>query len=497
MLPAFGVSSWTVVEWLQLVERELLLFALFWFIVGMVDEMALDAIWLGLRLTNRGSTPCLPPQAGGVPLSGAVAVFIPAWHEDAVIGATIGHMLSVWPQRDYRLYVGCYRNDAATIAAAMLAVGADARVRLVIHDRPGPTTKADCLNRLYQALCDDEARKGQPFATVLLQDAEDMVHPLALSVVDQGLAPSGGAADFVQLPVRPEISPADHVAAGHWVAGHYADEFAESHAKAMVVRDWLGAALPAAGVGCGFSRAMLERVGATRAAMGESGPFAADCLTEDYELGLLISQLGGRSRFLRLRDADGELIATRSYFPDEISASVRQKTRWVHGIALQGWERMGWVGRPVEVWMALRDRRGPLTALVLAAAYALLVIEGLLLFAHMVGAHPRPLASPGLLLLMRVSLWGLVWRAAMRFAFTTREYGLLEGVRAVLRIPVANVITIMAGRRAMMAYIRGLRGERVVWDKTAHHLHPAHRASPHAVQGSRLSPGRPRREFAA
>ena len=31
VLPAFGVSSWTVVEWLQLVERELLLFALFWF----------------------------------------------------------------------------------------------------------------------------------------------------------------------------------------------------------------------------------------------------------------------------------------------------------------------------------------------------------------------------------------------------------------------------------------------------------------------------------
>jgi len=57
VLPAFGVSSWTVVEWLQLVERELLLFALFWFIIGMVDEMALDAIWLGLRITGRASTP--------------------------------------------------------------------------------------------------------------------------------------------------------------------------------------------------------------------------------------------------------------------------------------------------------------------------------------------------------------------------------------------------------------------------------------------------------
>ena len=492
MLPAFGVSSWTVVEWLQLVERELLLFALFWFIIGMVDEMALDAIWLGLRLTGRAGTPRLPApgtSAGAAPLHGSVAVLIPAWHEDEVIGATIAHMLSVWRQRDYRLYIGCYRNDAATVAAAMLAVGADTRVRLVIHDRPGPTTKADCLNRLYLALCADETRSGRRFATVLLQDAEDMVHPLALSVVDQGLAPAswpnGGGADFVQLPVRPELSPADH--GGHWVSGHYADEFAESHAKAMVVRDWRGAALPAAGVGCGFSRAMLERVGATRAAMGESGPFAADSLTEDYELGLLISRFGGRSRFLRLRDAEGNLIATRSYFPDELSTSVRQKTRWVHGIALQGWERLGWVGRPVEVWMALRDRRGPLTALVLAAAYALLVIEGLLVVAHLLGAHPRALPSPGLMLLMRVSLWGLAWRAGMRFAFTAREYGLREGLRAILRIPVANVITIMAGRRAMMAYIRGLGGQRVVWDKTAHHLHPAQRAARGSAQG--LTPG--------
>jgi adsorption protein B len=53
--------------------------------------------------------------------------------------------------------------------------------------------------------------------------------------------------------------------------------------------------------------------------------------------------------------------------------AVRQKTRWIHGIALQSWDRMGWMGRPVDVWMALRDRRGPLVALVLGAAYALLL----------------------------------------------------------------------------------------------------------------------------
>jgi adsorption protein B len=43
----------------------------------------------------------------------------------------------------------------------------------------------------------------------------------------------------------------------------------------------------------------------------------------------------------------------------------------------------------------------------------------------------------------------------------------------VARIPVANVIAIMAGRRALFAYVRTLRGARPRWDKTYHHAHPA------------------------
>ena len=61
----------------------------------------------------------------------------------------------------------------------------------------------------------------------------------------------------------------------------------------------------------------------------------------------------------------------------------------------------------------------------------------------------------------------------MRFSFTAREYGWREGLRAVGRIPVANVVAIMAGRRALAAYIRTLLGARPVWDKTFHHAHPA------------------------
>ncbi|HZU64882.1 MAG TPA: glycosyl transferase family protein, partial [Novosphingobium sp.] len=345
---------------------------------------------------------------------------------------------------------------------AARAAGGDGRVRLVIHDRAGPTTKADCLNRLYRALAQDEARTRRPYRGVLLHDAEDMVHPLALAVIDQALE----TADFVQLPVRPEFPPGPR-----WVSGHYCDEFVESHAKAMVVRSALGAGLPAAGVGCAFSRVMLEKVAHERGAGGN--PFAAECLTEDYELGLLIARLKGRSRFLRLRDGSGQLIGTRSYFPATLPAAVRQKTRWIHGISLQSWERLGWSRGLADIWMALRDRRGPLTALVLTCAYVLMLIEAGMLLASLFVPTPMLRYSPAVLGLMRLGLAGFFWRAAMRFAFSAREYGLVEGCFAVLRIPVANVITIMAGRRAFVAYCRSLRGMRVAWEKTVHINHPA------------------------
>ena len=457
-----GLSQ--LIYWLQLVEHELLLFAAFWFIVGTIDELVVDFAWLWLRITGRAGAPQLARGIEQRPLSGRAAVLVAAWREADVIAEMIAHSCKAWSQQGLRIYVGCYRNDPATLAAAIAGAGADARVRLVVHDRQGPTTKADCLNRLYAALCADEARSGIAFRTVVLQDAEDMVHPAALTVIDRAL----DEAEFIQLPVWPVPQPASP-----WVAGHYTDEFTEAHTKSMVVRDALGAAIPAAGVGCGFSRAALAAVARERSGHGAAAPFAPDSLTEDYELGLLIGRTGGRSRFLRVRDADGELVATRAFFPASLDESVRQKTRWIHGIALQGWERLGWAGRPIDIWMALRDRRGPLTAIVLAAAYSLLVIEAVLAVASVAGWNETAVVSPLLRFMLEFSFASFVWRAVWRFGFTAWEYGIVEGIRAILRIPVANVIAIMAGRRALKAYVRSLSGAEVSWDKTRHRNHPA------------------------
>jgi adsorption protein B len=57
----------------------------------------------------------------------------------------------------------------------MSGAGNDPRIRGVIHENAGPTTKADCLNRLYAALGDDERRYGYRFKSIVLHGSEQVV----------------------------------------------------------------------------------------------------------------------------------------------------------------------------------------------------------------------------------------------------------------------------------------------------------------------------------
>lgn len=448
-------------DWFALLHHELLLFAAVFFFIGAIDEFLVDIAYFILRITGRTRTPRICEAAlARNSLRGRCAMFIPAWREPAVIGATLRHALKVWRDPGLRIYVGCYRGDSATIAAAMAGGGGDPRLRIIIHDVAGPTCKADCLNRLYRALREDESRTAIRSRMVVLHDAEDMVDPAALHLLDAAM----DRAEFVQLPV---IALPD--ARSPWVAGHYSDEFAEAHAKAMVVRDALGAAIPGAGVGCAIDRVMLDRL--DRLHRGH-GPFASGALTEDYELGLLIPALGGHTHFLRSRTRDGRLVATRAYFPARLDAAMRQKARWIHGIALQGWDRLGWSGGIAGIWMQLRDRRGPFAALLLALAYFLILMSGVSIALERFGLIDPPPLSDTLRFLLWANFASLIWRSLIRAAFTAREFGWVEGLRAIPRVVVSNTIAIIAARRAVFAYTRSLFGGSAVWEKTEHVSHP-------------------------
>lgn len=438
--------------------RETALFAATGFLLLGASDLTVDLIWISrtmwrratvYRRHARASADTLPPPTA----PGRLAVFIPAWDEAAVIGTMLRHALATLGGAEFRLYVGCYPNDPATVAAARAV--ADPRLRLVIGPVPGPTTKGDCLNRIWEAMVEDERGEGRRFKAIVLHDAEDVVHPAELRLFDRLTE----RFDLVQLPVVPLLDPN-----ARWIAGHYADEFAESHGKELVVREAIGAGLPSAGVGCAFAREALGRLAGARA-----GPFDGESLTEDYELGLRLRGDGGRAAFVRLPAAKGRAaVATREYFPASLEAAVAQKARWMTGIALAGWDRLGWSGGLAERWMRLRDRQSVLAALLLASGYAALVLWTILtLTQRAIGLAPEPL-SPSLLVLLQINAGLLLWRMTMRFGFVTAAYGWREGMRALPRMLVANAIAMLAARRAVTCYRAARRSGATRWDKTVH-----------------------------
>ncbi|TVV71480.1 glycosyl transferase family protein [Sphingomonas solaris] len=444
-------------------SREVLLFAAVGLLLGGLDDLLVDLIFIARAGWRRMTVYQRHTAATAATLAPAdrpsrLAIFIGAWDESGVIGAMLRAALARLDHADYRIYVGVYPNDPATIAAVR-NVRAHApggwRVRMICGPLAGPTTKAEALNRLWRALLADEARSGVRFKAIVLHDAEDVVHSAELRVFDRLIE----RFDLVQLPVLPLIVPGSR-----WVSGHYCDEFAEAHGKQLVVREAIGAGMPSAGVGCALSRDAVQAM----ADAGGGRPFDDASLTEDYELGLRLADRGGRGIFVRLPSGPRSLVAVRAYFPATIETAVRQKARWMTGIALAGWDRLGWRGGLAERWMRLRDRRALLAAVILAAAYAALLGSVLTIMLCFAAGRAYPVPSPFLAALLTINAVLMLWRAGMRFAMVRAVYGWREGVRAVPRMLMGNIIAMMAARRAVAGYLHGARGGGMAWDKTSH-----------------------------
>ncbi len=439
------------------VASELALFAAVGFLLFALDDLLVDLIYFGRRLWRAATIYTRFPRAfaGSIAMLWQprfIAVFVPAWDESSVIAAMLKASLQRFDHRDYRIFVGFYRNDPATAAA--IASVADDRVEAVPVDAIGPTTKADCLNHLYDALVAYEAAAGRSAAAVVLHDAEDVVHPLELALFDQLI----DRAAVIQLPVLPLVDPSSR-----WISGHYCDEFAESHGKELVVREAVGASIPLAGVGCAIERGTLARL----AAMEGGHPFIAASMTEDYEMGLRVGALGLKTIFVRIPAVPGSaaVVSSRGHFPASVGAAVRQKARWVGGIAFAGWDRLGWRGGLGERWMRMRDRRGPLAALLMVAGYGAALLWLQLGIASALGAPVALSLSPALTTLLTINAVLLGWRVLMRAGFVTATYGWRQGLLSVPRLVVGNVIAILAVRRALSLHADGGPSR---WDKTRH-----------------------------
>ncbi len=444
-------------ELLSRAAAELALFAGVGFLLFGINDLLVDFIYFARRMWRAATvyTRHRPAYASYYvfnPNPGFIAILVPAWDESAVIASMLRATLDRLDYDDYRIFVGHYRNDPAT-AAAIASVG-DVRIHSVQVESEGPTTKADCLNHLYDALVTFEIDAERSAKAVVLHDAEDIVHRYELRIFD-GLI---DRAAVIQLPVLPLPDPHSR-----WISGHYCDEFAEAHMKELVVREAVGAAIPLAGVGCAIARKPLAQL----AALQEGKPFSGNSMTEDYEVGLRLGALGLRTMFVRIPAQPSErgVVSTRGHFPATLGAAVRQKARWLGGIALAGWDRLGWDGGLGERWMRMRDRRGPLAAMLLIAAYGAALLWSQLWLAKALGAPVQARMDATLMTLLEINACLLAWRVVMRVGFTTAAYGWTEGLCSIPRLVVGNVIAVLAAARALGLHIGGGAKR---WDKTRH-----------------------------
>jgi len=305
-----------------------------------------------------------------------LAIMVPAWMEYDVIAQMVENMINVLDYREYVVFVGTYPNDQQTIDEVERMRRRYKRLRRVEVPHDGPTSKADCLNWLILAIFDYEKRHVIEFAGVILHDSEDVLHPMELRFYNYLLPRK----DMIQLPV----TSLDR----EWyelVAGVYMDEFAEWHAKDLVVRESVSGMVPSAGVGTCFSRRALLAL----SAQTDNQPFNTDSLTEDYDVGARLAAMGMQSIFARfpvqfrvrrpswfgwgpVRERTQQMaLCVREYFPDNFRASYRQKARWVLGIGLQSWESLGWRGSLATKYLLARDRKGIITSFVSIIAYVI------------------------------------------------------------------------------------------------------------------------------
>lgn len=446
-----------IAEILSRFAAELALFAGCGFLLFATNDLVVDLIYFSRRIWRALTVYTRHPRTYASHYvfnkdPGMIAILVPAWDEASVIAAMLRAMVSRFDYDNYRVFVGYYRNDPATAAA--IASVKDARIEAVEVTADGPTTKAHCLNHLYDALVHYELLNDREAKAVVLHDAEDVVHPYELRIFD-GLI---DRAALIQLPVLPLIDRHSR-----WIAGHYCDEFAEAHIKELVVRESVGAAIPLAGVGCAIERRALGRL----AAQGDGRPFAGSSMTEDYELGLKLGALGCKTMFVRIPATPGDhgVVASRGHFPSTLGAAVRQKARWLGGIALSGWDRLGWSGGIGERWMRMRDRRGPIAAVLLVCGYAAAILWSQLWLAEKLGAPIHARFDPRLVVLLAVNGGLLAWRILMRAYFTTTAYGWRQGLLSVPRLVVGNVIAMLAASRALSIHLGGGAKR---WDKTSH-----------------------------
>lgn len=450
--------------------------------VSGIDDLFIDLVywvrsgWRKLTVYNQHSR--LEYQALYEREEQALAIMVPAWQETGVIGKMAELAATRFDYENYQIFVGTYPNDPDTQRDVDEVCARFPNVHKVVCARPGPTSKADCLNNVLDAILQFERKAKLSFAGFILHDAEDVISDMELRLFNYLV----GRKDLIQIPVYPFERPWYN-----FTSLHYLDEFAELHSKDVPVREAVSGQVPSAGVGTCFSRraiiALLED--------GDGIAFDVQSLTEDYDIGFRLKEKGMQEVFVRfpvirsprstpnsrwrfgMHDRDTNVICVREYFPDTFHTAVRQKSRWIIGIVYQGFKTHKWSPNWRLNYFLWRDRKGALTNFLSFSASLILLQLLFLVLYQWVVTDPYYFLSifegdAWLVTLLWINMLLMLNRMVQRVIFVARYYGLGQGLMSIPRLFWGNIINFMANWRALSQIIAQGDPRRVAWDKTTH-----------------------------
>ena len=384
-----------------------------------------------------------------------LAIMVANWKEDAVLESMVKGNMANLPMENVYIFLGVYPNDIETMNIALKMASMYPRVHAVVNTQEGPTYKGQMLNEIVNYIFKTEDKLGVEFEGFILHDSEDILDPNIAYLYSLGLR----EADFIQTPVF-------SLPVKWWdlTAGTYMDEFSEIHTKDLLVRQYMGAALPSAGVGTCLSRRLILIFLSRQ--NGEV--FLPDSLTEDYQIGLQTTIWGYKSTFLCFYiegEDQSKIISTREFFPHKFWQSIRQKTRWTTGIAFQGAKNIGWFGNFWQRYFLWRDRKGPVNAFLTLNLICIVFIlpalpEGKVYF-----------SNKYLQFILLFNTFGMFLRFGSRIRCVERLYGKACAYSAIIRWPSAMVINMWSGIRSTRQYFESsITGKKIKWVKTEHRL---------------------------
>lgn len=408
-----------------------------------------------------------------------LAVLVAAYNEENVLKKVIENMVksNQYPDSMYQIFLGVYPNDPGTLKIADELVEEFKNVHKVVHVLDGPSSKADNLNNVIKNIYIYEEENNVEFAAIIIHDSEDLVHPYEL-MLDNYLLDYYPAIQIPVFPLQKESSFKNLIA--NTISGTYLDEFAENHYRQLVARTQTGAFVPSAGTGFVIRRDVLE-------SFPDNNIFPVGSLTEDYKLSLQMKQKGFGVYYV-LDDIiklmpDGrtarKFIATRSMFPSNYRAAVKQKTRWIYGITMQSFNlkevlksnKLNFQSK----YSLYKDWKAKFGNLLLGPGYLIFIYFILSRFFNLPTLYPKHTISWYLMVFLSIMM---IERQILRFTAIKKVYGYKSAIISTLlppilpfRMLVGNLINFHATVKAWLTRFssnKKKKPKKVKWSKTDH-----------------------------